>query len=168
MLKRTITGVLLITVLVVVLLLMPAVSATVLVGLMVMVAADELLKNTGLVDHSRLILYAKCMAVSVVCASYFADSHVSLLVLLLVATALCFSEMLRTHGQLPFRQVAMTMVAGLLIPFLLSGLVRIRAMDPGDIRDEKKRSEFIRIRDAVSLKEPVGDDELAAAFDAVM
>ena len=131
MLKRTITGVILIAVLAVVLLFMPEISVTALIGLMVMVAADELLKNTGLVDNPRLIVYAKWMAVSVSCASYFADSYVSPLILILVATVFCFSEMLRTHGQLPFQQVAMTMIAGLLIPFLLAALVRIRIMDNG-------------------------------------
>ena len=131
MLKRTITGITLIAVLVVVLLFLPVVCCMTLVALMVMVAADELLKTTGLVDNSRLITYAKWMAVCVVCASYFANSYVSVLVPLLAATVFCFSEMLRTHGQLPFQQVAMTMVAGLLVPFLLSALVRIRLMDAG-------------------------------------
>ena len=98
MLKRTITGVALIAVLVAVLLFLPEVSATVLVALMVMIAADELLKPTGLVDNPRLITYAKWMAVCVTCASAYADSYVSVLILLLVATAFCFSEMLRSHG----------------------------------------------------------------------
>jgi phosphatidate cytidylyltransferase len=53
------------------------------------------------------------------------------LAILLVFTLACFFELLRSNGELPFRQVAMTMVAGLLIPFLLSALVRIRMMDNG-------------------------------------
>ena len=44
---------------------------------------------------------------------------------------LFFSEMLRTHGKLPFQQVAMAMVAGILVPFLLCALVRIRVMENG-------------------------------------
>ena len=131
MLKRTITGVALIAVLVVVLLFLPTICACVLVALMVGVAAEELLKTTGLVNHPRLIVYAKWMAVCVVCASYFFGSYVSILILLLVSTTVCFFEMLRTHGHLPFAQVAMTMIAGLLIPFLLAALVRIRIMENG-------------------------------------
>ena len=131
MLKRTVTGVALIAVLVVVLLFLPAICAAALVAFMGWIAADELLKATGLVDNPRLIRYGEVMAVCVACASYFAGGYVTVLIFILAATALCFSEMLRTHGQLPFRQVAITIVAGLLIPFLLCALVRIRVMENG-------------------------------------
>jgi phosphatidate cytidylyltransferase len=53
------------------------------------------------------------------------------LVLVLAFTVLCFMELLISSGKLPFQQVTMTMAAGLLVPFLLSALVRIRIMDNG-------------------------------------
>lgn len=131
MLKRTITGVALIAVLVVVLLFLPKVFSFILVAFMAMMATDELLRGTGLVDHQRLLWYAKAMAFCMVYTSYLGNTHGHVLLWVLVGTVLCFSEMLRTSGQLPFQQVAMTMVAGLLIPFLLSALVRIRVMENG-------------------------------------
>ena len=131
MLKRTITGAVLIAVLVVVLLFLPAWCTAVLLSVMVFMAVRELLKTTGLVDNRQLILYAQGMAVAVVMVSYFGTNYHGALVLILLFSVLFFSEMLRTHGRLPFQQVAMSIVAGTLIPFLLSALVRIRVMENG-------------------------------------
>ena len=131
MLKRTITGAVLVAVLVAVLLFMPAWCTGVLLSVMVAVAADELLKTTGLVDNVHLLGGAAVTAVSVVWWCFFGMVYAWALGVLLVFVVLCFAQLLRTHGKLPFQQVAMTMVAGLLIPFLLSALVRIRIMENG-------------------------------------
>ena len=131
MLKRTITGVALIAVLVVVLLLLPAWCAGILLSFMVAMAAKELLYATGLVDNKRLICYACLAAVAVVWMCFFCMRYVFALVILLVFTVLCFFEMLRSQGKLPFQQIAVTMVAGLMVPFLLSALLRILMLDYG-------------------------------------
>ena len=131
MLKRTVTGVALIAVLVVVLLLMPAWCTCVLLSVMVALAADELLKATGLVDNIHLLGGAVVMAVNVVWWCFYGMIYPWALCVLLVFVGLCFAELLRSHGQLPFQQVAVTMVAGLMIPFLLAALVRIRIMENG-------------------------------------
>lgn len=131
MLKRTVTGVVLIAVLVVVLLFLPAWCAAVLLSAMASMAVNELLKATGLVDNQRLITYAMSIAIAIPWASYFGTDYYRALIVILACTVLFFSEMLCTHGQLPFQQVAMSLVAGILIPFLLSALVRIRIMDNG-------------------------------------
>jgi phosphatidate cytidylyltransferase len=131
MLKRTITGIALIAVLVVVLLFSPAWCAAVLLSVMVAVAAEELLKTTGLVDNTVLLSFSVVTAIAVVWWCFFGMEYPRALAILLVFTLVCFFELLRSNGELPFRQVAMTMVAGLLIPFLLSALVRIRMMDNG-------------------------------------
>ena len=131
MLKRTITGVALIAVLVVVLLFLPSCCSAILLSVMVAMAAYELLHTTGLVSVMRLIVYAAIFAVGLVWWCYFGRVYAIALAGILTFTALCFAEMLISHGKLPFQQVAMTMVAGLLIPFLLSALVRIRVMENG-------------------------------------
>ena len=131
MLKRTITGIALIAVLVVVLLMMPAWCTGVLLSVMVALAAKELLKDTGLVDNVHLIGGAVVVAVNVVWWCFYGMYYPWALAVLLVFVVLCFAQLLRSHGQLPFPQVAMTMIAGLLIPFLLSALIRIRIMDNG-------------------------------------
>ena len=131
MLKRTITGVALIAVLVVVLLFLPAVCTAILLSVMVAIAAWEFLKATNLVTGDRLVVTAIIVSVSVVWWCHYGMPFHWALTILLVFTAMCFGELLRTQGQLPFQQVAMTMVAGLLIPFLLSALIRIRIMENG-------------------------------------
>lgn len=131
MLKRTITGVALIAVLVAVLLFLPAWCTAVLLSVMVCMAVNELLETTKLVDSIDLIAYAQGLAIVVVWTSYFGTDYHLVLTLVLITTAIFFSQMLRTHGQLPFQQVAMSIIAGVLVPFLLSALVRIRVMENG-------------------------------------
>ena len=131
MLKRSITGVALIAVLVIVLLFLPAWCAGVLLSVMVVMAVGELLKTTNLVDNNRLVGYAQIIAVCMVVVSYFGTDYYRALIVVLFFTTIIFFEMLRTNGQLPFQQVAMALVAGTLIPFLLAALVRIRIMENG-------------------------------------
>ena len=131
MLKRTITGVVLIAVLVVVLLFLPEIFSAVLLSVMVFTAVSELLCTTKLVDNGRLVAYGKLAAVFVVWWCYFGMPYPWALAGVLAFTVLCFGELLISHGKIPFQQVTMTMVAGLLIPFLMSALVRIRVMENG-------------------------------------
>ena len=131
MLKRTLTGVVLIAVLVVVLLFLPAPFTVILLSVMTFMATTELLKITKLVENDHLIVYARGIAFAIPWACFLGTDYQRLLIVLLVVTVLFFAEMLRTNGQLPFQQVAMALVAGLLIPFLLSALVRIRIMENG-------------------------------------
>ena len=131
MLKRTITGVVLIAVLVVVLLFLPAWCTGLLLSVMVALAAEELLKTTGLVDNVHLLGGAVVTAINVVWWCFYGMYYPYALAVLLVFVVCCFAQLLRSHGQLPFQQVAMTMVAGLLVPFLLSALIRIRIMENG-------------------------------------
>ena len=131
MLKRTITGVALIAVLVVVLLFLPAWCSGVLLSVMVALAAEELMKATGLVDNVHLLGGAVVTAINVVWWCFYGMYYPWALAVLLVFVVMCFAQLLRNHGQLPFQQVAITIVAGILIPFLLSALVRIRIMDNG-------------------------------------
>ena len=131
MLKRTITGVVLIAVLVAVLLFLPKVFTGLLLSFMVATAAEELLRTTGLVTDTLLVSFACVTAIFVVWLCYSGLPYPYWLALLLAFTAICFARVLRSSGQLPFQQVAMTMVAGLLIPFLLSALVRIVLMENG-------------------------------------
>ncbi len=131
MLKRTITGAVLVLVLIVVLLFLPEAFTAMLLTVMVTAAADELLRTTGLVTSKRLQTYAGICAIGIVWWSFAGMPYAWGLAQVLVFAALCFSELLISHGKLPFREVAVSMTAGLLIPFLLSALVRIVLMDNG-------------------------------------
>lgn len=117
----------LIPLLLIVLLALPAVFTAVLVGLMCALAAYELLCNTGLVKETRLVIYTAAMAFLVCVWSYYGSNYAAALLGVIAFTALFFSEIMISRCQLSFEKVAVCLAGGLLIPFLLSALVRIRA-----------------------------------------
>lgn len=131
MLKRTITGAVLVAVLVGVLLFLPELFTAVLLSVMVFTAAKELLWTTGLVNNRRLVGYAQLFSVLAVWWCYFGMGYPWALAGIFVFTVACFSELLISSGKLPFQHVAMTAIAGILIPFLLSALVRLRLLENG-------------------------------------
>ena len=98
MLKRTITGVALIAVLVAVLLFLPEVFTALLLSFMVAIAAEELLRATGLVSNIGLVSYACTTAIAVVWLCYSGLPYAYWLALLLAFTILCFSEVLKSKS----------------------------------------------------------------------
>ena len=90
MLKRAITGAVLVAVLVVVLLFLPAWCTAVLLSLMVAMAVTELLKTTGLVDNQRVITIATGLAIAIPWASYFGTDYYRALIIVLAFTVLFF------------------------------------------------------------------------------
>lgn len=113
--------------LLIVLLALPAVFTAVLVGLMCALAAYELLWNTGLVKEIRPVIYTAAMAFLVCVWSYYGSNYAAALLGVIAFTALLFAEIMISHCQLSFQKVAVCLAGGLLIPFMLSALVRIRA-----------------------------------------
>lgn len=102
-----------------------------LVGAMCAIGARELLHTTRLVRQPRLVWYAMLSAVVVCiwgwlgCPAWLGFSWALVFFLLLAL------ELLASHAALPFSEIACTAFAGLLMPLLLSALLRIRCMDDG-------------------------------------
>ena len=105
--------------------------AAVLFGVMMAIAAYELLYRTRLVHHSRLVLYSAMMAFAVVLWSYFGAMQAYLLLGLLVFVMLLFMEMMMDHVKVHLESLGLCLVGGFLIPYLLSALIRILAMRYG-------------------------------------
>ena len=128
---RIIAAAVLLPLLLIVLLALPAWGVGILVSLVCAVGAYELLYGTGLVKHPRLIAYAMLMALSVgLCAAFEAD-RVWSLAAAYVFCCLLFGEMLLSKGKLRFEKVLLCVGGGMLIPYLLCAIVRIRHMDLG-------------------------------------
>ena len=106
------------------------IAAVVWAGLMA-VAAYELLYSTGLIRESRLVIYASVMAFAVTMWSYFDAIHAYFLLIVLIYMVLLFSEMMRAHVTLSFDKICMCVFAGLLLPYLLSSLIRILTLKIG-------------------------------------
>ena len=122
---RIATALVLIPLLFVVVLALPEIVTTVILGLFTAVASYELLTVTGLVKHIRLNIYAAIMAVLVCLWSHFGMEYAWGLLGLVAFVSLLFTEMMRDHVRITPEMLGMTMVAGVLIPFLLSSIVRI-------------------------------------------
>ena len=128
---RIMTAAVAIPVLLLVLLVANKIIAAVVWAALMAVAAYELLYSTGLIKESRLVIYSCVMAFAVTMWSYFGAEQAYFLLMILVFMALLFSEMMRAHVKVTFDKICMCVVAGLLVPFLLSSLIRILTLKIG-------------------------------------
>ena len=124
---RIIAAVALLPLLLIVVLVLPAVYTGVLLGLMAAIGAYELLWGTRLVKQPRLIAYTAVMAFLTALWSYFGPSYPTMLIGILVFAAALYGEMLVSQGKLPYEKLIVCLAGGLLIPFMLTALVRLRS-----------------------------------------
>lgn len=98
-----------------------AIAVAVLCALMVY----ELLKLTGLVTHTRLLIYTMLAAFMVPLWCHLGMSLPWGQLGLLVFFCAIFGEMLYNHVKVRFEMIVYCLVAGILLPYLLSAIVRI-------------------------------------------
>lgn len=130
---RIIAGAAIVVVLLAVLFLAPAWLSMIFVGIMSAVASYELLWGTGLVKHIRLNIYSAVLAFLVAVWSYFGCPYSAALIAVLLYTVLLFGEMLFAGLQLQGKDVMTCLASGMLLPFLLSSLIRIACMQQGKL-----------------------------------
>ena len=128
---RIITAAVAIPIMLLLLLVANKVVAAIVWAALMAIGAYELLYSTGLVRESRLVVYACVMAFAVTMWSYFEAIHAYFLLMVLIFIALLFSEMMRSHVKITFDKICMCVVAGLIVPFLLSSLIRILTLKIG-------------------------------------
>ena len=129
--RRIIAAAILLPLLLVVLFVLPPIFMTLLLGVACAIGAYELLLGTGLLKHPRLVIYAMLMAFLVPLWCYFGCSHAWGLVGGLVFCALLFGEMLLSKAKLRLEKVLLCIGAGLIVPYLLASVLRIRMMETG-------------------------------------
>lgn len=128
---RTIAGLILASVLFLVVLVLPKEIAAVTMGVLQAIAAYELLYRTRLVTKPRLIIYCAAMAFAIAIWSFYGAIHAYFVLMMLAYFLLLFSEMMRDHVKIRFEMLAMCFVGGLVVPYLMSSVVRILAMSTG-------------------------------------
>lgn len=128
---RVLAAVALIPVLLAVVLAAPPVLTAILCGVLCAIATMELLIGTKLVKHIRLVAYSVIAAFFVPIWCYGEMDHVWGLLGMLAYISILFAEILLSHGKLRIERIAVSALAGLLIPYMLSALVRIMIMDEG-------------------------------------
>ena len=129
--KRIISAAILVPILFLLTLAAPVIAASLVMSALMAIAAYELLYRTGLVKRARLVIYSCIMAAAVCMWSYFGAIHSYFVILMIAFFILMFSEMMLDHIKVHFETLAMCFVAGLLIPYMLSSLIRILNMDIG-------------------------------------
>ena len=114
-----------------VVLFLPPVGTAILVSAMCVLAVYELLIGADFCKHPRILIYTCVMAVGVCLWSWLAFSKPIAMAAILVFLCLLFGEMLAAHAQLSFKAICAAIFAGLVIPWLLGALIRVRVMDNG-------------------------------------
>lgn len=128
---RILAAAVLLPLLLIVVLVLPKVCTAVLFGLMAALAAYELMQGTKLVVNPRLTVYAMVFAFLVPLWGFFGQVYVWALVGILSFVALLYMELLLSKGKLPYSYVAISFMAGILIPYLFTAIVRIFATEKG-------------------------------------
>lgn len=130
---RIITSIVTLPLLLLVLIVLPPLFTALLMMAMCAVAAYELLWTTGYVRQIRLLVYTMAAAACVALWCYLGSSHGWGLVGILLFSGILFGEMLASGAKLPFSKVLTCLAGGLLIPYLLCSIVRLRIMDLGNV-----------------------------------
>lgn len=139
MLVRILTAAVAIPLLLVVVLLLPPVATAIVFALACMIAAYEMLWRTGILKHKRIVVYTALMAASTVMWSWcrvcgvLSENGLWLWLLTGVFLYGCalFCELLAAHSKLPFSSLCVAIFIGMIYPFFIGALVRLRGMEDG-------------------------------------
>lgn len=122
-----------------VVILLPEIATAILFALACVIGAYEMLWRTGLLRHKRILVYTALMAAATVMWSWLKGAGIvseqtlwigALTALFVFFTAL-FCELLAGHTKLQFSALAAPLFSGVVYPFLIGALVRLRCMDGG-------------------------------------
>ena len=128
---RIIAAAVLVPILFLVVLAAPKIVAALVLGVLLAIASYELLYRTGLVVHPRMVMYSAAMAFAISMWSYMDAIHAYFILMVIGFFMLLFAEMMMDHVKVHFEMVGMCFVAGVILPYLLSSLVRILMMSIG-------------------------------------
>ena len=128
---RIIAAAVLVPILLLLVLVAPEIAAAIVFSLLFAIAAYELLYRTRLVRHVRLVIYSCVMAAAIGIWSYFGAVHAYAMIGLMAFSVLLFAEMMANHVKVRFEIISMCYIAGVVVPYLLSALIRILVMYNG-------------------------------------
>lgn len=109
----------------------PEIVLTVFIAFFCAIASYELLAVTGLVKTPRLVAYTAVIAFAMPFWSHYSVNSVWTKLAVLAFFVLLFAEILTSHGVIRFDCISVCVTSGLLIPYLLSALVRLMIMESG-------------------------------------
>ena len=128
---RIISAVVLLPILLAIVLAGPKLLTALLFGAMAAIAAYELLYGTGLLNDMRLVICCMVMGFLTAIWSFIGAPHLWGQLGVLVFCVVLFAQMMANHVKITFDKLAMCIVAGLVVPYLLTSIVRIHVMPSG-------------------------------------
>ena len=128
---RILVAVVCIPLILVIIFLLPPIALPILVALLSAIGVYEMLVSTQCVKQMRMVLYGIIVGAAVPFWAYFGSSFVAALASLLLFLVLLFGEAMYSRGKIRLEQVTIVLFAAVLVPFLLSSLVRIMGMENG-------------------------------------
>ncbi len=129
---RLISAAVLLPIFLIVIYALPSIVFAILIALFCGIASFELLRGTGLVHHSRLLIYTALAAMLIPIWCYFEMPYAWGMLGLLVFVIALFTEMMVDHVKIRLEALSLCLLAGLLIPYLMSALVRIQIQRMGN------------------------------------
>jgi len=128
---RILSAVILLPLLLIAVVALPKIVIAIVFGAAAAIAVYELLHQTEFVRDPRLIAYCGVSAFLMAIWSWAGQSEAWGALLVLALFVALFGEMLASHIKMPFEKICICFVAGIVLPYLLTALVRIHAMRPG-------------------------------------
>lgn len=128
---RIVTALVALVILVSVLFFLPVWLGAIVTGILAAIASYEMLYSTGLLRHARLNIYSAVMAFCVSMLSYFGWNYGIGVIFLLAYFLIVFGEMMISHLTLHIKDAFLCFLSGIIIPFMITSLVRILCMDHG-------------------------------------
>lgn len=140
MLTRILAAAVGLPLLLVIVLLLPPIGTAILFALACVVGAYEMLWRTGILKHKRIVAYTMVMSAAVVMWSWLRACSIvseqtlwlSALIGLFLYASILFCELLAGHTELKFTALCVALFSGIVYPFLIGALVRLRGMDGGE------------------------------------
>ena len=129
---RLISAAVLLPIFLIVIYALPSIVFAILVALFCAIASFELLRGTGLVRHTRLLIYTAVAAALMPIWCYFEMPYAWGMLGILVFLITLFTEMMVDHVKIRLEMLALCLLAGLLLPYLLSALVRMQIQRMGN------------------------------------
>ena len=129
--KRILTAAVLVPLLLVILFVTPKVVTAILFSLLCAIGAYEFLYNTATVRHPRLVIYSMVAAAMVPLWSFFGTDTAWELAGILFFMTVLFMEVMLSDLKIRFEKISICFIAGILLPYMLSALVRIIARGDG-------------------------------------
>ena len=128
---RVIAAAFLVPALLLLMLVLPKGIAAIVMGILQAMASYELLYRTHLVTKPRLVVMCAVMSFALAIWSFYGAIHAYFVLLMLIYFLAMFSEMMRDHVKMRFETLSMCFVGGLVVPYLMSAVVRILASNLG-------------------------------------